>query len=225
MRGWTRLVVGGFVAFSLGGCGTHTPSAGSGDEASCALVVRYNGHTYLGLGVRVAPREGRPLGTGVLPGCDDGGGQEPDDAIELAEIQGVSPQIALAWRGDEGTVFVLEGVDELPPELRRLMRAPKCDPRDEPIQLAGTWLGIVGADGRTELDLAPPYDVELFVRETTAPRYERAFLTVRVPEELGRPLTRDDVRSSLWEGGRIEATVGCNDGRYVAVRVAAYPPG
>ena len=82
----------------------------------------------------------------------------------------------------------------------------------------------LGADGHTELDLAPPYDVHIFVQETTSPRYERAFLTIRVPEELGRPLTRDDIHSSLWEGGTIEFTAGCNNGRYVALRVVAYPP-
>jgi hypothetical protein len=215
--------VGGLVAFALSGCGNNTASVG-GSDASCALVVRYQGQTYVGSGVQVAPREGRLIGTGVLPGCDDGDGPEPDQEIKLAEIEGVSPEIALAWHDQGDTVFVLEGVDQLPRELRRLRRAPQCDPRDEPIELAGPWLGILGADGHTELDMAPPYDVHIFVQETTAPRYERAFLTIRVPEELGRPLTRDDIRSSLWEAGTIEVTVGCNDGRYTATQVAAYPP-
>ena len=217
------LAFGGLVVIALGGCGSNTASVG-GSDADCALLVRYQGQTYVGQGVQVAPREGSLIGTGVLPGCVDGDGPEPDEEIELAEIEGVSPEIALAWHEHGGTVFVLEGVNELPRELRRLMRAPKCDPRDEPIELAGPWLGILGADGRTELDLVPPYDVDVFVGETTASRYERAFLTVRVPEQLGRPLTRSDIRSSLWEGGTIELTVGCNDGRYVAMRVAADPP-
>ena len=39
-----------------------------------------------------------------------------------------------------------------------------------------------------------------------------------------RPLIRDDIHSSLWEGGTIEFTAGCNNGRYVALRVVAYPP-
>ncbi|MGH3093644.1 MAG: DUF6281 family protein [Gaiellaceae bacterium] len=216
------MAVSGLAASALSGCGSNPPSVG-GVDADCALLVRYQ-QTYVGYGVQVAPREGRLIGTGVLPGCDDGGGAGPDEEIELTEIEGVPPEIALAWHGQGGTVFVLEGVEQLPAEVTRLTRAPKCDSRDEPIELAGPWLGILGADGHTELDMTPPYDVDLFVRETTASRYERAFLKVRVPEELGRPLTRDDIRSSLWESGTLELTVGCSGGRYVATRVAAYPP-
>jgi Family of unknown function (DUF6281) len=223
VRGSIALAVGGLVAFALRGCGTNTASV-RGSEAECALVVRYQGQTYVGWAAQVAPREGRLIGTGVLPGCDDGDGPEPDEEVDVAEIQGVSPEIALAWHGRGDTGFVPEGVTRLPPELKPLVRAPKCDPRDEPIELAGPWLGILGADGHTELDLVPPYDVDLFVRETNASHYERAFLTVRVPEELGRPLTRADIRGSLWEGGTIEFTVGCRDGRYMAMRVAAHPP-
>jgi hypothetical protein len=223
MRGWVAFAGIGIAASALSGCGSN-PAGVGGVDADCALLVRYQGQTYFGRGVQVAPREGRLIGTGVLPGCDDGDGAEPDEEIRLAEIEGVPPEIALAWHGQGDTVFVLEGVDQLPSEVRRLTRVPQCDSRDEPIELAGPWLGILGADGHTELDLAPPYDVHVFVQETTSPRYERAFLTIRVPEELGRPLTRDDIHSSLWESGTIEFTTGCDNGRYVALRVAAYPP-
>jgi hypothetical protein len=207
------------LAIVLGGCGGNATS-GEG-EASCALVVRYQGQTYGGVGVEVAPREGKRLGTGVLPGCEEG---EPDEEIEVAEIEGVPPEIALVWHKDFGTVFISERVDRLAPELKRFMNAPKCDPHDEPIDLAGPWLGILGADGENEVGMVPPYDLEFFVQETTTSRYERAFLTVRVPEHLGRPLTRGDLRASLWEGGTIELTVGCRDGRYVAEGVSAHPP-
>lgn len=114
--------------------------------------------------------------------------------------------------------------DRLPSALARLLRAPKCDPGDAPIQLAGPWLGIIGADGHTELDMAPPYDLEINVAESSAERYERAYLTVRVPAELGRPLTRADIRSSLWEGGTISLRVSCRAGRYLAERVEAHLP-
>lgn len=200
------------------GCAGNTSSA----EGDCARISAYEGRTYAGQGVRVAPREGDLIGKGVLLGCDDGGGRVPDEEIELAEIKGVLPKTAVAWHGDPSAVFVSESVDRLPPQLRQPLRAPKCDPRDEPIDLAGAWLGIVGTDGRG--DPEPPFGLELLVQETTTPRYERAFLTVRVPEELGRPLTRSDIRSSLWEGGTIDLTVRCEDGRYVAERVSAHPP-
>lgn len=140
----------------------------------------------------------------------------------MGSSETAAPEIALAWHANPATVFVAPGVEREPPELRRLMRAPRCDPRDEPIDLVGPWLGILGTDGRG--DPEPPYALEILVEETTAPRYERAFLSVRVPERLGRPLTRSDVRSSLWEGGKLELTVGCENGRYVAERVSAHPP-
>ena len=203
------------LALALGACGGNTGKTEG--EGSCAMVVLYKGRTYDGVSVQVQPREGRPVGTGVLPHCEEG---EPDEEIELAEIEGVPPVTALVWHGDFGHIFVSESVDRLPPELLRLTNAPKCDPRDEPIDLAGPWLGISDAG----VDLVPPYDVELFVQETTTPRYERVFLTVRVPEQLGRPLTRSDLRSSVWEGGTIELSVDCREGRYVAEGVSAHPP-
>jgi hypothetical protein len=221
-------VVAGVLTVTLGGCGGNATN-GEGD-ASCAAIVLYEGRTYVGSGVRVAPREGKRIGTGVLPGCDDGGGRTLDEEIELAEIEGVSPEIAVAWHGDPSGVYISKSVDRLPRELRRLMRAPNCDPRDEPIDLAGPWLGIVEVEGGAELDttreapLTPPYDLEIFVEETTRSPYERAFLTVRVPEQLGHPLTPSDVRSSLWEGGTIDLTVACREGGYVAERVSTHPP-
>ncbi|MDQ4081369.1 MAG: hypothetical protein M3123_00525, partial [Actinomycetota bacterium] len=122
------------------------------------------------------------------------------------------------------TLLVREGLERLPRQLKRLVRARKCDAGDEPIQLSGPWLGITRLEGKRERELVPPYDLEIYVEESSAKRYERAFLTVRVPEALGRPLTRADVRSSLWEGGTIEISVGCDNARYIAKRVAAYPP-
>jgi hypothetical protein len=112
----------------------------------------------------------------------------------------------------------------LPAELRRLTEAPSCAAADEPILLAGPWLGIQDADGN-EVDLTSSYDVELFVERTSASRYERAFLTIRVPSGIEPPLTQSDIRSSLWEGGTIELSVACRDGRYVAESVAAHRPG
>jgi len=251
IRASVRLVACGVLVFVLGGCGggdaappsgqpgkdgpgstqtgaekPSTPPPGAG-AASCILMVVYESHAYYGAGVEVAPREGRFVGAGILPGCNDTGGEPaPDEEIELAEIEGVSPGIALAWQGRTDVVLVREGFDDrLPPEVRRLMQAPSCDIRDEPIQLAGPWIGILGPDETGDLDLASPYDVELFVEKSSVPRYERAFLTVRVRAGPERPLTRADIRSSLWEGGTIELGVVCQDGRYVAESATAYPPG
>jgi hypothetical protein len=71
--------------------------------------------------------------------------------------------------------------------------------------------------------MAPPYDLRMYVYESSAKRYERAYLTVRVAAELGHPLSRADIRSSIWEGGTISLTVKFHEGRYVAERVEAHP--
>jgi hypothetical protein len=250
VRAWFGFGVFALLAFALSGCGGNkdeppsaqrsddrptetrasaggTSSSSVGDsEASCAPAVIYRGHLYVDYGVEVVPPEGRPLLMGTVPGCDDTGhepGPGSREEVELAPIEGVPPDIALLQHGVPDTVFVRAGFDgPLPPELR--LAAPTCEPRDEPIQLAGRWLGIFGRDDpTTEVDLASPYDVKLFVAESSAPRYERAYVVVRVSADLERPLTRTDLRF-LWDG-RIELTVVCRDGRYLAETVAVYPPG
>lgn len=193
-------------------------------NASCALVIRYAGALYEGAGVGVAPLEGKPLGVALLPGCADGGGASSGEQVEVAELPGVSPDDALVWRGREDVVFIRHGATP-PRAVEDLLRPPACGSRDEPIELSGPWLGILGADGNTEVDLKPPYDIELSVASTSAARYERAFLRVRVPASLGEPLTREDVRSSLWEGGTVSMRVRCGDGGvFVAETIAAAPP-
>jgi Family of unknown function (DUF6281) len=209
------------LAFALGlaGCGSDAGSVSG--EASCALVVRYGGHTYIATGVEVAPPEGTSLGRGTLPACNDTGdeaGRESGAEAEIAELEGVDPSVALVLAGRDDVVLIRDDIDseELPAEVTRLLRAAECDPRDEPIELGGRWLGIIGADGKTELDLVPPYDLEILVEDASSQRYENSHLTIRVPAELGQPLSREDVRSSLWEGGTISLEVTCRDGQYVA---------
>ena len=225
LRGGIGSIACGLLAFALAGCGDESGSVGAG-EGDCASSVRYEGRIYEWSDVEVAPREGRALGEAGLY-CnllEASAGTAPDEEIELAEIEGVSPEIALAWHQHSDVVFVREGLDPRPPEVSRLMRAPRCDPRDEPIEFVGPWLGIRGVVYE-ELDMVPPYDVDLLVEESSVPRYERAFLAVRVPKALGRPLTRTDVRDSLRRGGSITLSVACwLDGRYVAERIAAHPP-
>jgi hypothetical protein len=181
----------------------------------------------VGVSVGVAPIEGEAVGQGTLPACNDSGegSQESAEEVDLARISGVSPEVALAWAGHPQEVLVREGLDEKdqPEELARLFHAPTCESADEPIMLQGPWLGILGANGHTELDLLPPYDVHLYVVHASVPRYERAYLTVRVPENLGQPITHMDVESSLWRGGSISLTAKCGDHRYLATEVAAQP--
>jgi Family of unknown function (DUF6281) len=213
--GLTALII--TIIATLTGC-----SGGDGSvegAGSCALVVRYQGENYEGTGVQIAPLEGKRIGSAVLPGCE---ADEPDEQIPVAQLPGVSPKVALVWVGNNDTVLVREGID-LPPEVAQLSDAPKCDQRDAPIRLSGPWLGILGADGNTETDLLPPYDLDLRVKYASVKKYERAFITVRVQQELGAPLTRDDVRSSLLQEGSIALTIRCESERFVAQEVTAFP--
>lgn len=196
--------------------------------ASCAFVVEYGGHRYLGNAAPVKPVEGKLLGTATMPGCQDTPNVPvPDDAeVEVAEIEGVDRAIAIMIRGRDETVLLREDVDpqRLPPQLTRLLSAPRCNSGARSVEVSGRWLGILGADGRTELDLDPPYDVRIRVSEASVAAYERAEINVRVPMALGRPLTRSDIESSLWGGGTLKATVSCRDGSFVASSVTAVPP-
>ncbi len=83
----------------------------------------WKGETYFGTVVEVKPATGQPLGMGGGVPCEDGGGEATADGIPLLSIPGVSPEIAVAWVEFADMVFVREGVEDLPRELRRLMRS------------------------------------------------------------------------------------------------------
>jgi hypothetical protein len=203
----------------------ETTAVDTGAPLSCIFSIRYEGAVYEAWGVQVAPRPGPSLGTGMLPECDDEGLGENREEIEVLEMPGVSPEVAFLSPGYDDSVFVRRGISSLP-EVEALQRPVRCDPADEPIDLAGPWLGVLGDVGERDGDILLPYDVELFAASSSVPRYERAYLTVRVPETIEKPLTRQDVVSSLWEGGTVSATVRCGDGgAYVAERIASQPPG
>jgi hypothetical protein len=143
----------------------------------------------------------------------------------VARIRGVSPRVAVIWVGETDTILLRKSLSSnLPGAVRRLFQAPGCRAGDAPITLEGPWTGILGANGKTELDMRPPYDVGLRVAHASARRYLRASLTVRVPASLGSPLSKSDLRDSLRAGGTIRITATCSGGRFVAERVRAFPP-
>ena len=221
-RALISAILGCLGALSAAGCAGTT--LGSGAEGSCALIVHFQGRTYEGNGVKIVPRPGRPLGVATLPGCNDGGGADGPSQIRVSSIPGVSPAVAVQAAPWNDVILLRDkqGVT-LPTAVTHLFHAPRCRPADAPIRMRGTWGGIAKPGGGTELSMIPPYDVQLLVRTTSSSRYARAFLTVRVPPSLGRPLTKHDVHVSLWKQGDISATVGCRDGLYVATAVTAFP--
>ena len=87
---------------------TVTDSAGGGVAASCIAGFTWNGRLYARdageLDKRFAFAE--ELGEGVEPGCNDMGGEpEPDQAVTVIRIKGVSPDVAVGRLGDDRPYF------------------------------------------------------------------------------------------------------------------------
>lgn len=237
----TQQWIGGLVAigsvFVITSALMASDSPSEGDEA-CASVLVFNGVNYSEYPVAVQPILGDSLGVAVVPACNDaagqssndpnlGGGPEsvgPDIRVEVARVQGVDPRTAIALADDPSSLFVNEGLDRLPSELDPYFEAPGCKSETAPVRLRGKWLSILGADGKTELDMAPPYDVEMLVQDSTDERYERALLTIRVPPSLGHPLTQEDIRGSLWKGGDLQLLASCSGDSFVAESIQAIEP-
>jgi hypothetical protein len=101
--------------------GQTTEVSGGGVSASCAFIVEFDGHNYLGNAVKVTPVAGASLGTGTIPPCDDtGGALEPTSAeeVEVTEVQGVPPTVAIMPVGRTDVVLVRDDVQKLPEELQ-----------------------------------------------------------------------------------------------------------
>jgi hypothetical protein len=118
------------LPLALAACGgTSDPSGSSSTEAggeggvasaSCAMLVEYDGHNYLGAAVEVTPKAGESLGTGTIPPCNDTGGAGttiPAEEVEVTAVQGVPPSIAIMLAGRGDVVLVRDDVEKLPKEL------------------------------------------------------------------------------------------------------------
>ena len=217
MRSARRYLVIVTLIGSLHGCGPAGEV--SGEPGSCGLEARFEGRTYVGNGgFRRIPDYGEHLGTATVPSC----GTEPAFEIDALAIESIDPTTAFASPDYEDVIFTAEDLDALPSELVRLRQQPRCT--GDVVELDGPWLGIIGRDGNTEVDLVPPYDLDMRVDTASSPRYQRAFITVLVEAERGMPLTREDVRTSLWAGGTIHVVARCRDGAFEALGLSTAPP-
>ncbi len=192
-----------------------TGSQGAG-QASCAAVVEYDGAVYYGHGdlKRVPAVTGRVV-RGVVPSCDDSGGQvpsEPAAAVELAELADLPLRTAVLLGG---TLFVREG-HVLPARAARWFHAPACATAGV-FAVTGDWLGVTGpkelrVDGG---DLRPPYRVELRVTDGPS-RYLGTTIRVHADAQTSPRLGERDVKTSLWQGGQVAARVACTGRRFGA---------
>ena len=121
----TRLVALALLVLplALAACGGESPEASGGAttevsgggvaSASCAMLVQYDGHTYLGTAVAAAPVAGGSLGNGTIPPCNDtgeAGTTIPADQVEVTSVQGVPHSVAIMLAGRNDVLLVRDDV-------------------------------------------------------------------------------------------------------------------
>ena len=207
-------VTAAIMCVAVASCGSGDGAGGGGTRSSaCAAVVVYQGHTYLGRGeMKRDPATTGRVVDGVLPSCDDSGGQDPvesDQSVQVAELVDVPLETAFEWHG---SVYVRKG-RELPVAAEGWFRVPRCTSVGE-FAVTGDWLGVAGSQKpRFDGDLRPPYRLEVHVTE--GPReYVGATIRVHAHADTDPGLGPGDVKTSLWKGGQVIAQVSCLDGRF-----------
>jgi hypothetical protein len=111
------------LPLALSACGGESPettggattevSGGGVASASCAMLVEYDGHTYLGSAVEAAPVPGDSIGNATIPPCNDtgeAGTTIPAEQVEVTSVQGVPPTVAIMLAGRNDVVLVREDV-------------------------------------------------------------------------------------------------------------------
>lgn len=123
------------MSTSCAGAGTTQGGAGS----SCAALLEYEGHTYLGHGLHPddeddsdGVRAGGRLGTGTIPGCDDtpdeGDRKATSEPVTVYAIEGVDPVYAVTVDHPAGgTLYIEQASKKTLPELRKLIEAQEPD--------------------------------------------------------------------------------------------------
>lgn len=103
---------GGKIAEVTGGRPTTEVSGGE-PAAACAMLVEYDGHSYLGTAVEGTPTAGGSVGTGTIPPCNDTGGAGttvPAEPVEVTSVEGVPPSVAIMLAGRNDVVLVRDDV-------------------------------------------------------------------------------------------------------------------
>jgi hypothetical protein len=197
------------LLLALTGCSGAT---GSGGEASCADLVRYDGHRYHGHGeLQRTPATSGPAGTATRLGCDDGNGASPEEDIEVVELRDVPLDRGFL---SHGQLYVREDLG-FPEAARPWFEETTCD-ENEPFELTGQWLGVESSrEVRFDGDIRPPYRVTVWVSEGPT-AYVDTLVTVHGTARTEPQLRPEDVKRSLWEGGDVVAQVHCEGNRFVA---------
>lgn len=204
---------------------TEDGASGSGGESSCAALLVFRGAKYWGYGGGIRePKGGRVLGTGTIPGCDDGGSQVRglDSEVRVVTLPGVDPAQAVMTNGG---VWIADGA-ELPDVVRESRRPVDCS-WTQPRQLTGTWISVVGGPPpQYDGDLNTPYRIGLVVdgADIGLPRWNRVIVRIQVVASTEPTLDSSDVRQALWDSGTLTAQVHCDSDDFIADSVTTEPP-
>jgi hypothetical protein len=99
------------VVLALTGCGGEE----TGEGGACAAALVHDGMFYVGTGIDAGRgiRSGELIEEGFsVPGCNDGGGPEPDRSTTVFAVRGVSPELAVI---DDASLYLNTGYfTELP---------------------------------------------------------------------------------------------------------------
>ncbi len=186
------------------------------EGTSCApATLRFNGEEYNDVGDFVRfPVEGKFLGEGVVPGCDDGNGVAPDRRMALSAVKGADPDTAVIA---DGTLWVSLDNGTLP-ELAREARRPVSCNLKQTTTVIGDWINVTGGkEPRFDGDARPPYTIGLVVRDDAVvpAGWESVVLQVSVTESSKAP-NPDEVKKMLWTPAPAEVTMHCDGDRFVA---------
>ena len=213
-RRWPALVAAAVVVVGGGTLwatlAQRDTGSGSG-QASCAYLVQWAGQRWSTTGSDRRPVAGAVLGTGVVPGCDDGNGAAPDETVEVRAVRGVDPAAAIVV---DGELLVPWGA-RVPDELADAGDPVRCAVEGT-VRLAGRWEGVTSRrQPRVDGDVRPPYRIAF---RTADPRvtdgYAEVLLHARATA-ASRPLSPAEVRSMLGHDGREVLTTHCDAGRFV----------
>ena len=124
-----RSLVVAMTLLLLAGCS----GSNGGDEASCALALKYEGHTYNPLKAAKPVTGAKPLAAVRFAMCDDSGGQvepgpaEEEDAaarFQALTLEGIDPTVAFVVPSRWPDYIFFSGpsnASTFPPEIESLL--------------------------------------------------------------------------------------------------------
>lgn len=218
------LLVAAALALLAGGVGLWAVLDGpdQGGDAGCAAIVVYDGTRYVGAGgmegLERMPRLGEVIGEARDPGCDDGNGAALPRTLEVRALHGVAP--ATAVMADDN-LYVAESLARWPDELAPLRQPVRC--ANDITVVTGDWISYEGPMPEQDAELAPPY-IAVIVADHGAglplERWASVTLRVKVTDATVGGTDAELVKAALQGGRPITAAVHCDDGAFVADRLA-----